>query len=160
LREIAERSLPYELATQVRQAQPPSPDRRLAPAARAFAAVVDDAAGLEEGETLRRMAGEGRARMAGAAAEELVAASGVQNVERPFAVRLITDEADRRFDALPTELDTSRDGAQRHPDEVRRYGAETGKVAVTMAEIYAEQPGLARRESLDADRKLAERQAQ
>lgn len=148
LREIADRALPYELATQVRQAQPPLPDQRLAPAARAFAAVVDDVAGLEEGETLRRMAGEGRVLMTQAAADELVEAVGVPNIERPYAGRMITDEADRRFEALPTELGTERDAA-------RQYGVETGKAAVMMAESYAEEPGLAQRESLMADREVA-----
>jgi hypothetical protein len=137
LREITDRTLPYELAIQVRRALPPDPDQRLAPAARAFAAVIDNALGLEEGETLRRMAGEGRVRMVQAAVAELVAGSGVQNAERPFALSRITDEADLQFDALDTVT-----------GDPERYGTDIGKVAVTMSELYAENPGTARRESL------------
>ncbi|RZU15609.1 hypothetical protein EV645_3147 [Kribbella rubisoli] len=142
-RDIVDRSLPYELATQVRQAQPPAPDRRLAPAARAFATAVDEAAGLEEGETLRRMAGEGPVRMVGAAAEELAVAAGVPNVERPFAVGRITDETDLQFAALPSVLDN-----RKHADAAQEYGKVVGEVAVSMAETYAANPGMARNESL------------
>ncbi|GAA1107448.1 hypothetical protein GCM10009630_00370 [Kribbella jejuensis] len=139
LRDIADRSLPYDLATQVRQAQPPLPDQRLAPAARAFAAVVDREAGLTAGETLRRMAGEGPVTMIDPAAEELVAVAGVPNVERPFAVRRICDETAGQLADLPEAAAAD-------------YGTQIGKVAVSMAELYAVNPGMARRESLVADR--------
>ncbi|MER7244075.1 hypothetical protein [Kribbella sp. NPDC000426] len=120
VRELADRTLPYELAIQVRHAHPPAPDQRLAPAARAFAAVIDKAAGLENGETLRRMAGEGRVLMVQAAVDGLVAASAVPNVERQFVAGRITDEADRQFDALDT-------------GDAERYGADIGEMAVSMA---------------------------
>ncbi|WP_432888657.1 hypothetical protein ACQPYH_08195 [Kribbella sp. CA-245084] len=122
VRELADRTLPYELAIQVRHAHPPAADQRLAPAARAFAAVIDNAAGLEEGETLRRMAGEGRVLMVQSAVDELVAASAVPNIERPFAAGRITDEADRQFDALDTVT-----------GDPERYGTDIGKMAVSMA---------------------------
>ncbi|TDW69985.1 hypothetical protein [Kribbella pratensis] len=144
VRELADRTLPYELAIQVRHAHPPAPDQRLALAARAFAAVIDDAAGLDEGETLRRMAGEGRVLMVQAAVEDLVAASAVPNVERQFAVDRITDEADRQFDALDTVT-----------GDAERYGSDIGKVAVSMAEMYAEEPGMARRELLAQQQPMA-----
>lgn len=143
VRGIADRTLPYELAIQVRQAHPPAPDQRLAPAARAFAAVVDNAVGLEAGETLRRMAGESPVRMVQVAARELAAASGVENVERPFALGRITEEVDLQFADLPSVLDNPM-----YADSAQEYGTLVGEIAVKMAETYAETPGMARRESL------------
>lgn len=152
LQDLADRSLPYELAIQVRQAQTPEPDRRLAPAARSFAAVVDKALGVEEGETLRRMAGESPPRMVQAAVGDLVAGSGVQNVERPFALSRITDEVDLQFAALPGVLDNAM-----YADSAQEYGTIAGEVAVKMAETYAEAPGMARRESLARDQEATAR---
>ncbi|MFD7154787.1 hypothetical protein ACFV9C_09325 [Kribbella sp. NPDC059898] len=139
---VADRVLPYELATQVRQAQPPAPDQRLAPAARAFAAVIDDQAGLEKGETLRQMAGENPVRMADAAAGQLMAAAGVPQAERPFAIRRVADEANLQFADLPTVLE--------HGTAASDYGTTIGKVAVSMAGTYAENPGMAQAEVVAA----------
>ncbi len=141
-REIVDRSLPAELADQVRRAAPPEPDREYAPAARGFAAAVDTAVGRPPGETLRQMAGEGPLRMAQVAAEALVADSAVENVERPFAHRLITDEIDKSFEELPL-------------DDPHSHGRQTAKVAEAMAEVYGDDPGTARRESAAVDRAQA-----
>jgi hypothetical protein len=99
--------------------------------------------------------------MATAAAEALVAGSGLPNVERPFAVRLIADEIDNRFDALPAHLESWRSGQQtamgdRSVDDPQQYGEQVGRLARTMAEIYAEEPGLAQREAAAADRRTAQ----
>jgi hypothetical protein len=69
-----------------------------------------------------RMAGEGRVLMVQAAVDELMAASAVPNVERPFVAGRITDEADLQFDALDTVT-----------GDPERYGTDIGKVAVSMA---------------------------
>ncbi|MFC6160541.1 hypothetical protein [Kribbella jiaozuonensis] len=152
LRDLADRSLPYELAIQVRQARAPEPDGRLAPAARSFAAVIDKAVGAEEGVTLRRMAGESAPRMVQAAVGDLVAGSGVQAVERPFALSRITDEVDLQFAALPGVLDNAL-----YDDSAPEYGTLVGEVAVKMSETYAEAPGMARRESLAREQESAAR---
>ncbi|MEU4196219.1 hypothetical protein AB0E69_30230 [Kribbella sp. NPDC026611] len=139
--EIVDRTLPPALAYQVRRA-PHEPDRRFAPAARAFASVVDAATDRQRGETLREMAGQGRTRMAMVAAEALVAGSAVLNVEGPFAKQMIAGEIDRGFEALPV-------------DDPHREGLRIGKVAERAPKTYAANPGFARSAVEEEERRQA-----
>jgi len=159
--EIVDRTLPAGLAEQVRLPEAPRLDEKFAPAARGLANAIDAATERPAGETLRRMAGEGRAWMAMAAAEVVVADSAVEPVERPFAVRMIADEIDKRFDELPSQLESWNAGEQtgmwdRDVDDPHLYGQQVGRLAHRMAEIYGEDPGLAQRESVAADRAAAQ----
>ncbi len=159
--EIVDRNLPGGLAEQVRLPEAPRRDAKFAPAARGLADAIDAATERPAGETLRRMAGEGRANLATAAAELVVAESSVEPTERPFAVRMIADEIDKKFDELPAQLEAWAAGEQtamwdRDVDDPHVYGQQVGRLAQTMAEVYANDPGLAQRESVAADRAAAQ----
>jgi len=165
--EVVDRNLPGGLAEQVRLPEglrlPEGPrlDERFAPAARGLATAIDAATDGPAGETLRRMAGEGRAHLAMAAAEVVVADSGIEPTERPFAVRMIADEIDKKFDELPAQLEAWDAGEQtamgdRDVADPQAYGQQVGRLAQTMAEVYADDPGLAKRDSLAADRAAAQ----
>jgi hypothetical protein len=161
LNEVVERTLPTGLAEQVRLPDAPRLDSEPASAARGLASTIDTATGRLAGETLRRMAGEGRAGIAMAAAEVVVAQSAIPNVERPFAVRMIAETIDESFDELPDRLESWHRGEQtvigdRHVDDPNLYGQQLGRVAQTMAEIYAQDPGIAQREAAAADRRIAQ----
>ncbi|MFG1814810.1 hypothetical protein ACGFIF_13665 [Kribbella sp. NPDC049174] len=159
--EIVDRTLPADLAKQVRLPSAPRLDETFAPAARGLANAIDTATGRAEGETLRRLAGEGRAGIAVAAAEAVVADSDIPNVERSFAVRMIAEEIDTKFDELPAQLESWSAGEptgmwDRDVDDPHVYGQQVGRSAERMAEIYGEDPGLAQRESVAADRTAAQ----
>ncbi|MGW1345370.1 hypothetical protein ACWCOV_30280 [Kribbella sp. NPDC002412] len=121
---IIGRTLPATLATQL---QAPREAHQDGPAAvaRGFAAAVDSANRRPAGETLRLMAGQGRAGMAIVAAEQI--AAGVPNLERPTAVTLIAETIDDSFDDLPQVRDP------------RAYGEDVARLAQSMAENLAEE---------------------
>ncbi|MEV0285355.1 hypothetical protein AB0H36_14695 [Kribbella sp. NPDC050820] len=121
---IVGRTLPATLATQLQGPREVSQDGPAA-VARGFAAAVDAANRRPAGETLRLMAGQGRAGMAIVAAERI--AAGVPNLERPTAVTLIAEAIDQSFDDLPQVRDA------------QAYGADVARLAQSMAENFAEE---------------------
>ncbi|MFF0269290.1 hypothetical protein [Kribbella sp. NPDC004536] len=158
LNEIIDRAVPPQYADQLRTTEPAYRDTDQAPAARAFAQAVDAARGTEfPNETLRRMAGQGRAGIAIAAAHRLVEGSTIDPGERRFAVRLIAADVDKHFDRLPAQVEVWRDGgysvlADREVDDAAGYGEYVARLSLEMVSIFEEDPGSARRESRDLDR--------
>ncbi|MEI8409112.1 MULTISPECIES: hypothetical protein [unclassified Kribbella] len=137
LNEIVKRTLPPEIAQQLTAPEPPQAETRFAPAARGLASAVDAAADRPAGETLRRMAGEGRSGMSIAAAEVVVSDSAIPKVQRPFAVAEIAESIDKGFDDLPTAAAAWGDDAA---GQSRTYGENLGQQALSMAREF-EPPG-------------------
>ncbi|MFI7064524.1 hypothetical protein ACIBL3_26275 [Kribbella sp. NPDC050124] len=122
--EIVSRTLPATLATQLQVPRDAREDG-LAAAARGLASAIDSANRRPAGETLRLMAGQGRAGMAMVAAERIAAA--VPNPERQVSVAMIADTIDQSFDDLPPVRDA------------RAYGEDVARLAQSMAGTFAEE---------------------
>jgi hypothetical protein len=129
----------------VKAPEPPLVDRRLAPAARGLAFAIDTTKGLDAqpSETLRQIAGQGRAGIATAAAENLVANSGIAREDRPAAVRAISETVDQGFEALPNEVaGWAANGS--HPSLVssrsRIYGQDLGRKAHALVRSFEDDP--------------------
>jgi len=143
--QIVERTLPPDLARQVKAPEPPLVDMRLAPAARGLAFAVDTTKGLDANpsETLRQMAGQGRAGVATAAAENLVANSEIPREDRPDAVRAIAETVDRGFEGLPGEVAGWAAGGS-HAAVVasrsRMFGQDLGRKAHALARTFENDP--------------------
>lgn len=159
LDDVIERTVPAQAAEQLRTTEPAYRDSEYAPAARAFAQAVDAAKGTEfPNETLRRMAGQGRAGIAMAAAHRLVSGSGISPHEQPFAARIIADTIDQYFDDLPEHVERWRGGghtvlAAQEVDDGAGYGEYLAQLGLEIVKTYEENPGDAQRESAEADRK-------
>lgn len=158
LDDIIDRAVPPQYADQLRTAEPAYRDTEYAPAARAFARAVDEARGTSfRNETLRRMAGQGRAGVSMAAADRLLSGSTISKQERPFAMRMIADTLDKHFDELPAQVQVWRDGgytvlADRDVDNAAGYGEYVAAFGLELVDIYEANPGSAERESREADR--------
>ncbi|TDW15212.1 hypothetical protein [Kribbella kalugense] len=165
LDDIIERTVPAQAAEQLRTTEPAYRDSEYAPAARAFAQAVDAAKGTEfPNETLRRMAGQGRAGIAMAAAHRLVSGSGVSPHEQPFAARIIADTIDQYFDDLPEQVERWRGGgytglAAQEVNDGAGYGEYLARLSLEIVKTYEESPGDAQRDSAEADRKAGRQSA-
>ncbi|NUR98099.1 MAG: hypothetical protein HOV67_22945, partial [Kribbellaceae bacterium] len=161
LDEIIDRAVPPQYADQLRTSEPAYRDTEYAPAARALAQAIDEARGTEfPDETLRVMAGQGRAGIATAAAHRLVEGSTIDPHERPFAVRVVAETIDKYFDELPEQVAKWRDGghtvlATQEVDTSSAYGEYLARLTREIVTHYEEEPGAAKRDSLEADRRAA-----
>jgi hypothetical protein len=113
--EIVDGVLPADLADRVKAAGPP-PRAELPAAALGLAWSIDEAKGLDPGETLRNLAGQPRADIARTAAEALVP---------PAAVEDAAERINRAFEVLPAQVSAWRESGTPDAelaDKLREYG--------------------------------------
>ncbi|TWD82063.1 hypothetical protein FB561_3189 [Kribbella amoyensis] len=106
LHAIVDRTVPQELAERLQATGAPQADTEWAPAARGLAFAVDVSTGrdADPSETLRALAGQGRAGAATVAAETLVLHSEIPRAERAAVIRQVAESVDRGFEALPERV--------------------------------------------------------